>query len=255
MINMKRLKFSEVGLIETPFIQSIYQTDFGTDQRLYLYCEFNTREFTDSLYDEYEIFQPNEIARSIKTRSAEFLAGRVLARIVLFKLGLPSSVIRIGNHREPVWPIGFTGSISHSNETCVCCGSIEVNTLVGVDTEKLISSDILHGVIDTSLTVTERHMIRNSSFGDLQRLSTLFFSAKEAVFKAIFPRIKQYVNFVDVEVLEIPTFNVLRLVTKVNLGNRLQKGAVFFVGFQFVGQHVLTWCLDNATTHFKCNGT
>ena len=46
-------------------------------------------------------------------RLLEFSLGRMHARIALARLGLQGAVVPMGPDRSPLWPPGFTGSISH----------------------------------------------------------------------------------------------------------------------------------------------
>lgn len=58
---------------------------------------------------------PASLARAVDKRRAEFLAGRWCAREALRLAGLADPPpIAIGAEREPLWPAGWVGSISHS---------------------------------------------------------------------------------------------------------------------------------------------
>src|SRR5208283_6057556 len=46
-------------------------------------------------------------------RVADFATGRRCARSALLKLGLTPESILVGPYREPVWPEGIVGSITH----------------------------------------------------------------------------------------------------------------------------------------------
>ena len=53
------------------------------------------------------------IERAVDKRRAEFTRGRACAREALSELGVPPQPIPVGTHRQPVWPLGVVGSITH----------------------------------------------------------------------------------------------------------------------------------------------
>ena len=53
------------------------------------------------------------VAKAVKKRQREFGVGRACARRALAELGLAPQAILSGETREPLWPAGIVGSISH----------------------------------------------------------------------------------------------------------------------------------------------
>ena len=53
------------------------------------------------------------VARAVDKRRREFAAGRACARRALEQLGLPASPILAGPRREPLWPPGVVGALTH----------------------------------------------------------------------------------------------------------------------------------------------
>lgn len=131
-----------------------------------------------SLPDEERLL----VAAAVPKRQREFAAGRILAR----QLGLPGP-LRVGTAREPLWPAGIVGSITHCDDLAAvaitrCPG------LLGIDVEAARS--LPDGVRAMVLTDAERQ------FGPIE--ATVAFSAKEAVYKAIHPRVRRFVDFLEV---------------------------------------------------------
>ena len=60
-------------------------------------------------------FAVEEIAvrNAVPERQEEFRRGRACARAALGTLGGPAESISVGSNREPVWPSGYVGSITH----------------------------------------------------------------------------------------------------------------------------------------------
>jgi 4'-phosphopantetheinyl transferase EntD len=53
------------------------------------------------------------VARAVDKRRREYTTTRHLARAALSRLGLPPVAIATGGNREPLWPAGIVGSITH----------------------------------------------------------------------------------------------------------------------------------------------
>jgi 4'-phosphopantetheinyl transferase EntD len=112
------------------------------------------------------------MARASAARLAEFTAGRLAARRALQAAGVPVAAIPRGTDRAPVWPRGLRGSISHAGGLAVAVVATDGQS-PGLDLEPLCDLDPALGA----------EIRRPDEDGDLLRL----FSAKEAVFKALYP--------------------------------------------------------------------
>ncbi len=120
-----------------------------------------------------ELF-PEELAlleKSVEKRRKEFTTGRFCARTALGQLGFPPVPVLPGPKREPVWPDGVVGSITH------CTGY----RAAAVPTE-LARMDGLRAA------------------GDKVSWDRLLFSAKESVYKAWFPLTRLWLGFEDADV-------------------------------------------------------
>lgn len=102
-----------------------------------------------------------------------------------------------GSNNEPLWPEGAVGSITHAgNECAVVVAHAARWTGLGLDIEKRDASvrDIAHLVLHDDEVAVHRSLPRNLH-DDFVRLT---FSAKEAVFKAVFGQIRRIVEFEEV---------------------------------------------------------
>ncbi len=151
------------------------------------------------LYPEEEAM----ITRAVAKRRNEFVAGRVLARRALARIGAPRGPLVTNGGRAPVWPAGFTGSITHSRSFCVvAAGAVAPAGLqsVGLDVEEAVAvKDEL-----TRKICTERDRVWLSSrpAADRGLLVKLVFCAKEAFYKCQHPLTGRFLDFSDVD-LEI----------------------------------------------------
>ncbi len=126
------------------------------------------------------------------TRAAAYSSGRRVAHAALSALGLdPVAVPRQG--RLAVWPDGVVGCIAHSSDLAVALlGRASRFAAVGVDAERC--QRVGERLARRVLTLSERQQLSRRDE------TTLRFSAKEAVYKAVYPLVGEYLGFQDVEV-------------------------------------------------------
>jgi 4'-phosphopantetheinyl transferase EntD len=123
------------------------------------------------------------VARSAEKRRRDFALGRTCARAALAELGHGSAVIEVGEGGVPLWPAGLVGSITHtSGYAAALVAEARRFSGVGVDAERVggVTEDLWPRLFDPA----ERDSL--SALGDAERplVATLFFSAKEACYKA-----------------------------------------------------------------------
>jgi 4'-phosphopantetheinyl transferase EntD len=135
------------------------------------------------------------VERAVEKRVCEFATGRHLARIGMEKLGLPPREIPRGEDRQPLWPAGCLGSITHAGEMAIAVMAAAGRVRgVGIDLEEADRVTVdLQGRL---LTAAERA----ASAGADPRLPGLIFSAKEATYKAVHPLVGRFIGFHEVEV-------------------------------------------------------
>ncbi|HCL5268447.1 TPA: enterobactin synthase subunit EntD [Salmonella enterica] len=114
-----------------------------------------------------------------RKRKAEHLAGRIAAVHALRETGI-RMVPDIGDKRQPLWPDGIFGSISHCASTALAVISRQ---RVGVDIEKIMSQHTVAELASSIIDSDERQILQASSLPFPLAL-TLAFSAKESVYKA-----------------------------------------------------------------------
>ncbi|MFT4823321.1 MAG: 4'-phosphopantetheinyl transferase EntD [Halioglobus sp.] len=147
------------------------------------------------VHDAFLHLQPDEAAsmgKAVSKRRNEYSTGRLLAHQALNTLQFPIDALLSGPKREPLWPAGIIGSIAHSDTYAVVAVSSNPQLrALGIDLERTgrAGEEILRRI----LTKAEQ-----ASLGDMD--ATLIFSAKEAVYKMLFPIVQKYVGFQDVEI-------------------------------------------------------
>jgi 4'-phosphopantetheinyl transferase EntD len=139
------------------------------------------------------------IARAVASRRREFSTGRRLARRLLAERGVVAGPILRDDDRVPIWPAQFTGSISHSRDYAVVALCAAEDCFgVGVDVEP--DEPVQPGIERIVCTEAERRWLDAADTEETARgrRVKLFFSAKEAVYKAFYPRVRVFWGFHDV---------------------------------------------------------
>ena len=143
-------------------------------------------------------------------RRAQFNRVRLIAARLLASIGADQVDVPRGPDRAPVWPSGFVGSISHTDTLFgVAVAPERILRSVGIDIEATLAGKTLAAVLDTCLNDRERAAIPATGFG-AARFATLCFSAKEALFKCLYPLVRRMFDFRDVEIaVDLPAGTVL----------------------------------------------
>ncbi|MFG2847116.1 4'-phosphopantetheinyl transferase [Kitasatospora sp. NPDC048296] len=129
--------------------------------------------------------EASAVREACAARRAEFATGRALARRAMGDLGHPPAPVPVGRGREPVWPVGLAGSISHSAGWFVAAVAERRGCwALGIDVESCarLSADALAALRRFVLSAEERRSIGTDRWAALE-----IFSAKEAAFKALSP--------------------------------------------------------------------
>jgi 4'-phosphopantetheinyl transferase EntD len=138
---------------------------------------------------------------AVPSRQVEFAWGRQCARLALAQWGEPPVAIGVGPSREPLWPPGFTGSITHCQGHCAAAvARIEQRgaplvTSVGIDVEP--ARPLPPGLEHRVWTDSERSWVNQQAPGEMP-WGRIFFSAKESVFKCLFPLSRRFLGFRDI---------------------------------------------------------
>ena len=159
----------------------------------------------EALGAELFVEEREMMARAVEGRRQEFAIVRSLARACLRRLGLPPAPILAGAAGEPLWPCGIQGSMTHcAGYAAAAVGLSSSISTIGIDAEP--DASLADDVLTLVATPAERHRLAGApaSPGG-PSWDRLLFSAKEAVYKAWFPLVGQWLDFQEVEVSIDPT--------------------------------------------------
>ncbi|MGD8108886.1 4'-phosphopantetheinyl transferase family protein [Vibrio sp. TRT 17S01] len=200
-----------------PFVK--VQTYMDFDKRYYLVdLSYDINEYSESMFMLFGIDMPAAIQKSVRKRQAEFLAGRIAASIGLSSIGRDKTQVTIGKDRQPTWPQGIVGSISHANDRALCILSSNTQNVVGIDVEEFQSQELVSAIGGHVLSDEECLKCDHYGLGDY--LVVLIFSAKESIFKAYYPFVRTYFGF---EIANFTSLDVRRNVLHFELNDNFAR--------------------------------
>ncbi len=120
-------------------------------------------------------------------RKIDFSLGRAAAHRALSRFDIPAEIpILRGESREPLWPVGIVGSIAHASGYGVAAVAREGDYRgLGVDIQKIEERYTDH-LISRFADSDEFEWVCSDASKRTERAVRLF-SAKESVFKALYP--------------------------------------------------------------------
>lgn len=175
------------------------------------------------------------VARAVETRRRDVTVARTCARRAMADLGRPEVPVLSGPRREPLWPEGIVGSITHCRDYfAAAVAERDAVVSLGIDAEP--AGALPDGVLAQVSSTAERD--RLAALPDGRCWDRLLFSAKESVYKAWFPLTGRWLGFDDASVTIDPasaTFTAELLVDAPSVGG---------VGVTaFGGNYLMEWGL------------
>ncbi|MCT9826294.1 4'-phosphopantetheinyl transferase family protein [Pseudomonas veronii] len=184
---------------------------------------------------------PASIQRSVAKRQAEFLAGRLCARAALQQLDNLDCVPAIGEDRAPVWPPHISGSITHSSgHAAAIVGHKAQWRGLGMDLENVLSLERAERLAGEILTADELQRMARLPREQHAKLVTLTFSAKESLFKALYPIVQKRFYFEHAEVVEWSEHGQMRLRLLTELSGEWCHGKELVGQFAVDGEQLLS---------------
>ncbi|MDB5122580.1 MAG: putative Phosphopantetheinyl transferase [Mucilaginibacter sp.] len=161
-----------------------------------LFSQFFTTDFVGA-----EALTPAEkalIQKAAVKRQNDFSTGRYCAREALGRFGISDAEILMGEVKEPLWPKGFVGSISHSKTLAgAIVAKIDDIAAIGLDIETI--GGVSRDTWDMLFVANEQAFLNTLDDNEQALFATLIFSFKEAFYKLQYPITKQYLDFKEAE--------------------------------------------------------
>ncbi len=219
----------------TRFLRDLDRIDSGQPGAVLLMARYDAGCFDPALFTASGIALPAELSGASERRQCEFLAGRLLAARALALLNLPPATVGRAPDRRPVWPHGLAGSISHARGFAACLVAPAGDP--GADVETLARDQALAALRRHALTAADQALLADED----PALVSLIFSAKETLFKALYPSVGRSFGFDAAELAALPGDSGLTLRLTRDLAPGLSAGQRFDIRARRRPDHVLTW--------------
>jgi len=174
-------------------------------------------------------------------RRMQFDAGRQCAARLLASLGAAETTVGAGPLGSPVWPRGFTGSITHKHDVlAVAVARTEAAASLGIDIEAWVSDAVAADIEQVCLDEHEKAL---AAAAGVERawFATVAFSAKEALYKCLFPTVGEFFDFSAARIVHLDArAGSLRLALTRPLGPRWAEGHVLEGRFRSSTSHVFS---------------
>lgn len=206
-------------------------------------AHYDAAHFTESLFTLLAIAAPEHLQRAVTKRRAEYLASRFCLQQALAGWGIPSFLLRNGPDRSPLWPQGICGSLSHTHQQICALLTRRQDRLLGVDCERIMSAQVASETHPMLITAAEKTRLEQSQVPFTTAL-TVAFSLKESLYKALYPRVLQFMDFSAAEVIECSDdLQRIRLRLTQTLSGEMGGGRVFEGRAILQPEQVITWII------------
>jgi 4'-phosphopantetheinyl transferase EntD len=151
-----------------------------------------------------ELSPPGMPEGAVLKRRAEFLAGRLAARHALESLGIGSPT-GPGRREDgsPSWPEPAVGSITHGAGRALCAVARRSDfRSLGIDAERLLDDAAKQELLERICAGDERRVLAQLPLSEPQGVSVAF-SAKESLFKCLYPFVGKYMDFAAARVVSV----------------------------------------------------
>ena len=200
---------------------------------------FDPQNYHDALAVEWGIPLPARLQQAVSKRRAEYLASRLLVRSVMAELGIADFTLTNAPDRSPCWPAGIQASLSHSAGIVVVAATRQP-CAVGVDVERFMSERTAQETAELLMNEQEQQLLRTLPVS-FHEAATLLFSLKESLYKALWPQLRQPMDFLDAALVSVDFVQqcaTLRLTQE--FGGRFTPGTLLKGKFMWRDNQVIT---------------
>ena len=172
------------------------------------------------------------VVRAVEKRRAEFTAGRFCAHQALARCSCDIAAIGADAYGAPLWPDAMVGSITHSRAHAAAAVACAADCRgIGIDIEAL--GRFTRTMANRVLLPEEIEGLGCSFGSDWLCGATMLFSAKESVYKCLYPLVGPAMRFHDAQITVAGT-HALEIILSPALHERLPHA------FSMQGY----WCLE-----------
>jgi enterobactin synthetase component D len=185
---------------------------------------------------------PERLQGAVRKRHIEYLAGRWCAREAM-RVRHPRHAdahVATGDEREPLWPEGVVGSITHT-QGFVSAAIADARALrsIGLDSEETFTVDRARRLASHLARPGELEALARSGL-DEGVIAAAVFSVKESVFKCLHPFVREFFGFQAAEVVELSREGAVRVRLTETLTREFREGYVLDGRLAVTAGHVHT---------------
>jgi 4'-phosphopantetheinyl transferase EntD len=188
------------------------------------------------IVDLEHLLSPQEAAcvlQAVPKRRMEFACGRIFARRAVKSFDPKDHCLLADSDRVPIWPAGLIGSITHSDHFCAAAVARKSEiSAIGIDVEELerVTYELSEYILLPS--EIEAADLRNlPSQQGLKRIAVAF-SAKESIYKCLYPITRSQLSFHDVHISLLEGLDTFE-------ARLLAPARTFDIGCSFTGRYVV----------------
>lgn len=223
-----------------PAGQFICRAAFSASSPVLACAAFDSAAFSPHLYQHYNIPCPMAISGAARKRQAEYLASRWLVRSIAASCGIKNFILTNNPDRSPRWPTALTASLSHTGGMVFLLADPQ-KRLAGNDTEQWMCRHTASQISGILMDEEEEKLLASVQLSPEQAV-TLLFSLKESLYKALWPQVRQYIDFLQVRLLAIDEMHSTAcLQLKQTLSQGYTQGRCFTVSYAITRQRVFSW--------------
>lgn len=131
-------------------------------------------------------------------KQVSWVGGRIAASMATKGFGFPRRPVLSGPSGEPIYDGGLCVTISHKRTMAVAMVARSSHGSIGIDLE--IPQKPRLGIAERVLTPTELADVRALPRERQWTATIMRFALKEALYKALFPRVRRFVDFNEAEI-------------------------------------------------------
>ena len=189
---------------------------------------------------------PDDLLDANPKRQLDFLSGRTASQYALNKI---SDDLKICNSLSatgiPVFPNHIVGSISHTKEYVIALLGLKTDFLsIGCDIETIVPLNRANKLKHKILTETDLKILNQAqSDKSFNEIFSAVFSAKEAIYKCVFPLYKKFFGFHDFHLTNINTEQLTFTTTNESVQKYLHQSQII-IHYTNINTHtILTYCV------------
>lgn len=205
-------------------------------------CPFDVSHYQDALFSHYGVTMPIQLLQAVPKRRCEYLAGRVLFHQLLHEYQQPPYQLHNTLSGAPLWPEGYVGSISHADGNALCCLMPDTfYQAIGIDIETLLSPDSCAELAAHIVQAEEQRLLLSATDLSFTQALTIAFSAKESLYKALYPQVQRFFGFEDAQLVQLQTdLQQFTLQLTTDLTPQLTAGSLFHGHYCFFRHQLIS---------------